>query len=190
MIRSWSPSMVIITTPTGCPSAAATHSAQTDSSGSLRNRTMVSRSLCKPPAPTGRMCLIDASAAARTRGRCFSDLASAWSTRPGAMSVPRPGRPETFCPLARCAAGPRSRELSAYLQRLTDFHSTIPVERDRIPRSIRGAYPVVADDLGATILLEPARLGRPNTVWHGLEPLPHLLPRHHDGQRMANGSGA
>jgi len=29
MIRSWSPSMVIITTPTACPSAAATHSAQT-----------------------------------------------------------------------------------------------------------------------------------------------------------------
>src|SRR4029077_9601012 len=86
----------------------------------------------------------------------------------------------------RSDPGPRSRELSAYLQRLTDFHSTIPVERDRIPRSIRGAYPVVADDLGATLLLEPARLGRPNTVWHGLEPLPHLLPRHHNGQRMAN----
>src|SRR5258706_13117927 len=67
------------------------------------------------------------------------------------------GRPQTFCP---------SRELSAYLQRLTDFHSAIPVERDRIPRLLRGAHPVVADNLRATILPEPARLGRPNTVRH------------------------
>src|SRR5260370_15997386 len=101
------------------------------------------------------------------------------------------GRPQTFCPLVlRSDPGPRSRELSAYLQRLTDFHSAIPVERDLIPRSIRGAHPVVADDLRATLLLEPARLGRPNTVLHRFEPRPLLLFRHHDGQRMANGRGA
>src|SRR5690349_16324977 len=126
---------------------------------------------------------------ARPRGP-GADVSATWR-QPGARGLAR-------CPFhvrettdilssrPRSDPGPRSRELSAYLQRWTDFHSTIPVERDRVPRSIRGAHPVVADDFRATILLEPARLGRPNTVWHGLEPLPLLLPRHHNGQRMAN----
>jgi hypothetical protein len=79
MNRSRSPSTVIMTTPTACPSTVATHSAHIDSSGSLSNRTMASRSFCKAPSPARRTCLFDANAGKTPGSRCFSELAS---TRP------------------------------------------------------------------------------------------------------------
>ena len=72
--RSGSPSMVIMTTPTCWPSAAATHSTHMVSPGSLSNVRMISRTSCKAPVPV-RACAYSMPARA-TRARV--DVSASW----------------------------------------------------------------------------------------------------------------
>jgi hypothetical protein len=98
--RSGSPSMVIMTTPTCWPSAAATHSTHMVSSGSLSNVMMISRTSCKAQSRCARV-LIQCQRGQHARGLMFQRVGVKRSTSVGHHVRLVAGRPQVFCPVSR-----------------------------------------------------------------------------------------
>lgn len=121
----------------------------------------------RPPSPRSGLSSICRGATPTARAPC----PVRWRNTPGTLPCP-------------------NRQLPADLNRPTYFGRTIPVERNRIPPSILRPHPVVADDVRATVLLEPSSFRRTNAIGHPLQSRPLLLVRDDDREGMTGRRGA